>query len=67
MLQKHITNVLGKNIGLTNVVRIMLFCCVLPCECRAFHMWEFNPEEPRTLKRFFGTTHKEIWKLLLKA
>ena len=30
-------------------------------------MWEFNPEGPRTLQRFFGTTHGEIWKLLFKA
>ena len=30
-------------------------------------MWEFNPEGPRTLQRFFGTTHEEIWKLLFKA
>ena len=30
-------------------------------------MWEFNPDKPRTLKRFFGTTHKDIWKQLLKA
>ena len=30
-------------------------------------MWEFNPEEPRTLKRFFGTTHEDIWKQLFKA
>ena len=30
-------------------------------------MWEFNPEEPRTLKCFFGTTHEDIWKQLFKA
>ena len=30
-------------------------------------MWEFNPTGPRTLQRFFGTTHEEIWKLLFKA
>ena len=30
-------------------------------------MWEFNPDSPRTLQRFFDTTHKEIWKLLFKA
>ena len=30
-------------------------------------MWEFNPEGTRTLQRFFGTTHEEIWKLLFKA
>ena len=30
-------------------------------------MWEFNPEDQRTLKHFFGTTHEDIWKLLFKA
>nr|XP_040244133.1 cilia- and flagella-associated protein 251-like [Aegilops tauschii subsp. strangulata] len=29
-------------------------------------MWEFNPEGPRTLQRFYDTTHKGIWKLLFK-
>ena len=57
---------LGKNIGLTNV-QIMLFCHILPCQRRASHMWEFNPEEPRTLKRFFDTTHEGICKLVFKA
>ena len=28
---------------------------------------EFNPIGPRTLQRFFKTTHEEIWKLLFKA
>nr|XP_020184352.1 uncharacterized protein LOC109770055 [Aegilops tauschii subsp. strangulata] len=28
---------------------------------------ELNPEGPRTLKRFFGTTHEAIWKLLFKT
>ena len=30
-------------------------------------MWEFNPEGLRTLQRFLGTMHGEIWKLLFKA
>ena len=30
-------------------------------------MWEFNPKEPWTLKRFFGTTHEDIWKHLFRA
>lgn len=30
-------------------------------------MWEFNPDRPRTLKHFFGTTHKDIRKKLCKA
>ena len=67
MLQTHITNVLGKNVGLTNVVQIMLFRRILPGKHWASSMWEFNPEEPRTLKRFFGTTHERIWKLLFNA
>ena len=35
MLQKRITNALGKNVGLTNVVQIMLFRRILPCQHRA--------------------------------
>ena len=30
-LQMRITNMLGKNVGLTNVVQIMLFRRILPC------------------------------------
>ena len=62
LLQKRISNVLGKNTGLTNLIQVMLFRHVLPCQLRTSPMWEFNPEEPRTLKRFFGTTHEDIWK-----
>ena len=46
MLQKRITNMPDKNVGLTNVVRIMLFRGILPCQSRASHMWEFNPDDP---------------------
>src|SRR5215216_844764 len=45
----------------------MLFRRTLPCQRRPLHMWEFNPEGPRTLQQFFSTTHEEIWKLLFKA
>ena len=67
MLQKCIFNVLGPNTGLTNVIQVMLFHRILPCQLRASPIWEFNPEEPRALKRFFGTTHEDIWKQLFKA
>ena len=67
MLQKRITNMIGKNIGLTDVIQVMLFRRTLPCQLRASHMWEFSPEEARTLKHFFGTTHEDIWKFLFKA
>ena len=67
MLQKRIKNMIEKNTSLTDVIQVMLFCRTLPCQCRPLHMWEFNPEGPRTLQRFFGTTHKAIWKLLFKT
>ena len=67
MLQTRITNVLGKNVGLTNVVQIMLFRRILPCQRRTSPMWEFKPEDPRTLQYFFGAMHEGMWKLLFKA
>ena len=67
MLQKCISDMLGENTGLTNVIQVMLFRRTLPCQLRGSPMWEFNPEEPRTLKRFFGTTHEDIWKQLFMA
>ena len=66
-LQKRIKNMIGKNTSLTNVIQVMLFRRILPCQLRPSHMWEFNPEDPQTLKHFFGTMHEDIWKLLFKA
>ena len=43
-----------------DVIQVMLFHWILPCQLRPLHMWEFNPEGPRTLQRFFGTMHEEI-------
>ena len=67
MLQKRIKNMINKDTSLTDVIQVMLFHRILPCQRRPLHMWEFNPERPQTLQRFFGTTHEEIWKLLFKA
>ena len=67
MLQKSITNMIGKNISLTDVIQVMLFRPTLPCQLQASHMWGINPEEPWTLKHFFGTAHEDIWKLHFKA
>ena len=63
----RITNMLSQNVGLTNIVQIMLFRRILPCQCGASPMWEFNSKEPRTLQHFLGTTHEGMWKLLFKA
>ena len=57
-LQKRIKNMIGKNTSLTDVIQVMLFRRILPCELRPLHMWEFNPEGPWTLQRFFGTMHE---------
>ena len=67
MLQKRIKNMIEKNTSLTDVIQVMLFRRTLPYQRRPLHMWDFNPEGPRTLQRFFGMTHEEIWKLLFKA
>ena len=67
MLQKRSKNMMEKNASLADVIQVMLFRQILPCQRRSLHMWEFNPAGPRTLQRFFGTTHEDIWKLLFKA
>ena len=67
MLQKRIKNMIEKNTTLADVVQVMLFRRILPCQRRPLHMWKFSPAGPRTLQRFFDTMHEDIWKLLFKA
>ena len=67
MLQTRIKNIIDKNTSLTDVIQVMLFRRILPYQRRPLHMWQFNPEGPWTLQRFFGTMHEAIWKLLFKA
>ena len=66
LLQKHVQGMIAKNITLADVIQVMLIRRALPCQRRPLKMWEFNPEGPRTLQWFNGTTHKGIWKLLFK-
>ena len=66
-LQKRVKSMIEKNTSLAYMIQVMLFRRILPCQRRSLHMWEFNPAGPRTLERFFGTRHEEIWKLLFKA
>ena len=49
-----------KNIKHVNVVQVMLFRRILPCQRRAFDMWEFDPAEHQMLLELFDTMHKEI-------
>ena len=56
-----------KNIKLVNVIQVMLVRRILPCQRRAFNLWEFVPAKHRTLQRLYGMKHKNAWKALFKA
>ena len=58
---------MDKKIKLVNVVQVMLVRRILPCQRRAFNLWEFDPAEHQTLQELYGTTHKDAWKVLFKA
>ena len=66
-LQKHVKGMIEKNTSLADVIQVMLFRRILPCQRRTLYMWEFDPARPRTLQRFFSMTHGDKWKLLFKA
>ena len=56
-----------KKIKLVNMVQVMLFHRILPCQRRAFNLWEFDAAQHQTLQELFDTTHKDVWKVLFKA
>ena len=62
-LQSRIQSRIERDINVVNVVQVMLVRRTLPCQRRPLRLWEFNPEGPRTLQRFFDTTHEGMWKL----
>ena len=57
----------NKKLKLVNVVQVMLIRRILPCQQRAFNLWEFDPAQHRTLNRLFDTTHEDAWKVLFKS
>ena len=58
---------IGKKLKLVNIVQVMLFRQILPCQRRAFNSWEFDPGQHQTLRELFDTTHKDVWKVLFKG
>ena len=56
-----------KAIKLVDVVQVMLVRLVLPCQHRACNLWEYDPAEHQTLRELFGSSHKDIWKVLFKS
>ena len=59
-LQTCIRNMMSKKIKLVNVVQVMLFHRILPCQRRAFNLWEFDLDKHQTLRELFDTTHKDV-------
>ena len=57
---------ISKKIKLVNVVQV-LFRRILPCQRRAFNMWEFDPAKHQTLREHFDTTHQDVWRVLFMA
>ena len=56
-----------KKVKLVNVVQVMLFRRILPCQRRDFNLWEFNPAQHQTLSRLFKTKHEDAWKVLFRS
>ena len=45
----------------------MLIRLILPCQRRAFNLWEFDPAQHQTLTRLFDTTYEDAWRMLFKG
>ena len=67
MLQTRVKGVIDKDIKLVNVVPVMLVRLVLPCQHQACNLWEYDPAEHQTLRELYGSSHKDIWKVLFKS
>ena len=66
-LQTCIQTLMDKRLKLLNVVQVMLIRLILPCQRRAFNLWEFDPAQHRTLNRLFDTTYEDAWRMLFKG
>ena len=56
-----------KKIKLVNMIQVMLFRRILPCQIWTCNLWEFDPAKHHTLLELFGMTHEDVWKVLFKA
>ena len=59
-LQTCVENMIGKKIKLVNVVQVMLLRRILPCQRRAYNLWEFDPAEHQMLQELFDMTHEDV-------
>ena len=57
----------NKDVKLVDIVQVMLVRLVLPCQRRACNLWEYDPAEHQTLRELYGSSNKDIWKVLFKS
>ena len=60
-------NMTSKKIKLVNVVQVMLFRRILPCQRRAFDLWEFDSAKHQTLRELYDMMHEDVWRVLFKG
>ena len=58
---------MNKKLRLVNVVQVMLIRRILPCQQRAFKLWEFDPAQHQALSGLFDTTYEGAWRVLFKG
>ena len=58
---------ISKKIKLVNVVQVMLFRRIIPCQRRAFVLWEFDSTKHQTLRELYDTMHEDVWRVLFKS
>ena len=66
-LQTCVQDLVNKKVKLVNVVQVMLFRRILPCQRRAFDLWEFDSDKHQTLRELYDTTHEDVWRVLFKG
>ena len=66
-LQTCVQNLVNKNLKVVNIVQVMVIRRILPCQQRAFKLWEFDPAQHQTLRKIFDTTYEDAWKVLFKG
>ena len=66
-LRACIKKMVSNKLRLVDVVQVMLIRRILPCQERAFNLWEFNPEQHQALSGLFDTTYEGAWRVLFKG
>ena len=57
----------NKKIKLVNVVQVMLFRRILPCQRRGFVLWEFDSAHHQMMRELYDTMHEDVWRVLFKG